>query len=66
MTPFSGNEIHPKSNYRAQASSMQRLGSEENIMTDKEDVIAFEREFRVEESYIGTTSLESGEQRQKV
>jgi hypothetical protein len=54
MMPLSGNDIHPKSTYNAQASSQNRLGSEEHIMTDKGEVISYEREFRVEESYIGT------------
>lgn len=54
MIPLSGHDVPmPKPTYNAQASS-QRLGSEERIMVDKGEVIEYQREFTVEESYIGT------------
>jgi hypothetical protein len=49
MIPLSGNDIRPQSSYNAQVPSKHRLGSEENIIEHKEEVIAYEREFRVEE-----------------
>lgn len=49
MIPLSGNDIRPQSSYNAQVPSKHRLGSEENIIEHKEEVVAYEREFRVEE-----------------
>ena len=55
MIPLSGHDVtKTKPTYNAQASSKYRQGSEENIITHKGDVIEYEREFTVEESYIGT------------
>ena len=62
MIPLSGNDTHPQSSYNARVPSEHRLGSEENIIEHKEEVITYEREFRVEESDVGTHSEDAGEQ----
>lgn len=62
MIPLSGTNRQPQSSYNAQVPSEHQLGSEENIIEHKEEVIAYEREFRVEESDVGTHSEDAGEQ----
>jgi hypothetical protein len=54
MIPLSGNDkSKPKSTYNAQSAGNHRVGSEEHIISHKGGVIEYEREFTVEESYIG-------------
>ena len=66
MIPLSGHDkTKPKSTYNAQATGNHRVGSEEHIMSHKGGVIEYEREFTVEESYIGTPPEEIAEQHHK-
>lgn len=66
MIPLSGNDkSKPKSTYNAQATGNHRVGSEEHIISHKSGVIEYEREFTVEESYIGTPPEEIAEQQRR-
>ena len=62
MIPLSGTDRRPQSSYNAKVLSEHQLGSEENIIEYKEEVIAYEREFRVEESAVRTHSEDASEQ----